>query len=498
MAPDSRVSQLAAAVSGDLRRAGEADPTIVDVTHDSRQTGPGSLFVAIAGEHADGHGFVPDAVAAGAAAICVRHEMNSGVPEIVVGDTRAVLGPLASLVHGRPSESLRVIGVTGTDGKTTVTHYIESIAITAGLSTGLVGTIRTRYAGRSVESERTTPEASDFQRLLGHMVRAGVSLVAVEVSSHALALRRVAGTRFAVAAFTNLSQDHLDFHGDMSAYLAAKRSLFDDYEVGTAVINVDDPAGSEIALSYKGDLVTVGKSGDLRVEDLSAGPSGATFTLATPWGTARVTAPVRGTFNVENAMIAAACCLSSGLDLDQVVAGLEDLSPVPGRFEVVSRDEDPVTVIVDYAHTPRSISEAIAAARATTRGRVIALGGAGGERDREKRPMMGRALSEADLAVVTSDNPRSEDPEAIVGEVVAGLTPGSEAMVVVDRSEAISAAIAAAREGDLVLLLGRGHEPMQEIAGERRPFDDREVAKRALAGAGKSANSASKSGRMGR
>jgi UDP-N-acetylmuramoyl-L-alanyl-D-glutamate--2,6-diaminopimelate ligase len=389
-----------------------------------------------------------------------------------------------------------VIGVTGTDGKTTVTHYVESISSGAGLSTGLVGTIRTRYAGKSVESERTTPEASDFQRLLADMRDAGVTVAAVEVSSHALALRRVAGTRFDVAAFTNLSQDHLDFHGDMASYLAVKRSLFEEYQVGTAVVNIDDPAGAAIARSHRGDLVTVGGDGDVRVEERSPQQSGTSFTLVTPWGSGTVTAPVMGEFNVDNAALAAASCLCAGIDFDLVIAGLEDLSPVPGRFEIISRG-DPVTVIVDYAHTPRGISEAIDAARAITQGRVIALGGAGGDRDREKRPMMGRALSEADLVVVTSDNPRSEEPEAIIAEVSSGLAPGTDAMVIVDRGSAIAAAVAAAREGDLILVLGRGHEPMQDAGGERRPFDDRQVVREALADLPKSANSDAKSRSMG-
>src|SRR5919106_3549342 len=268
MAPGSPLSELAAAVSGQLHGP-TSDPEIVDVTHDSRQAGPGVLFVAIQGEHDDGHRFVPDAVAGGAAAVCVERTMGTSVPELVVDDTRAVLGPLASLAHGRPSETLRLIGVTGTDGKTTVTHYVESISSGAGLSTGLVGTIRTRYAGKSVESERTTPEASDFQRLLADMRDAGVTVAAVEVSSHAPALRRVAGTRFDVAAFTNLSQDHLDFHGDMDSYLAVKRSLFEEYQVGTAVVNIDDAAGAAIARSHRGNLVTVGGDGDVRVEGRS-------------------------------------------------------------------------------------------------------------------------------------------------------------------------------------------------------------------------------------
>ncbi|MGH8946040.1 MAG: UDP-N-acetylmuramoyl-L-alanyl-D-glutamate--2,6-diaminopimelate ligase [Acidimicrobiia bacterium] len=496
MAPGSALSELAVAVAGQLHGVTTSDPEIVDVTHDSRQAGPGVLFVAIQGEHNDGHRFVPDAVAGGAAAVCVEREMGTSVPELVVDDTRAVLGPLASMAHGKPSETLKVIGVTGTDGKTTVTHYVESISSGAGLSTGLVGTIRTRYAGKSVESERTTPEASDFQRLLAEMRDAGVTVAAVEVSSHALALRRVAGTRFDVAVFTNLSQDHLDFHGDMASYLAVKRSLFEEYQVGTAVVNSDDPAGVEIARSRRGDLVTVGGDGDVRVEERSPLESGTAFTLVTPWGSGRVTTPVMGAFNVDNAAIAAASCLSAGIDFDSVLAGLEDLSPVPGRFEIVSQG-GPVTVIVDYAHTPRGISEAIDAARAMTRGRVIALGGAGGDRDREKRPMMGRALSEADLAVVTSDNPRSEEPEAIIAEVSSGLAPGTDAMVIVDRGRAIVAAVTAAREGDLILVLGRGHEPMQETGGDRRPFDDRQVVKKALAGTRRSANSDAKSGSMG-
>lgn len=496
MAAGSSLSELAAAVAGQLRDPGGDEPEIDDVTHDSRQAGPGVLFVAIQGERTDGHRFVSDAVAAGAAAVCVERETGAAVPQIVVDDTRAVLGPLASLVHDHPSERLRVIGVTGTDGKTTVTHYVESICSNAGISAGLVGTIRTRYAGRSVESERTTPEASDFQRLLADMRDSGVAVAAVEVSSHALALRRVAGTRFHVAAFTNLSQDHLDFHGDMASYLAAKRSLFEDYRVGTAVINIDDVAGAQLALSHSGGVITVGEEGDVRVEEPSPVKSGTAFTLLTPWGSDRVTAPVMGAFNVDNAAIAAACCLSAGLDFDSVVAALHDLSPVPGRFEVVS-GADPVTVVVDYAHTPRGISEAIAAARSMTRGRVIALGGAGGERDREKRPMMGQALSEADVAVLTSDNPRSEDPEAILAELTSGLAAGAETMVVVDRREAISAAVNSAREGDLVLVLGRGHEPMQDARGERHPFDDREVARQALSAARRSANSNTKSGSMG-
>ncbi|MBW3666882.1 MAG: UDP-N-acetylmuramyl-tripeptide synthetase, partial [Actinobacteria bacterium] len=287
-----------------------------------------------------------------------------------------------------------------------------------------------------------------------------------------------------------------DFHGDMSAYLAAKRRLFDDHEVGTAVINIDDEAGAEIAASHTGDLLTVGAGGDVRGEAGETVQTGTRFDLITPWGRSRVLTPVRGSFNVANALLAAACCLSSGIPFEDTVAGLERLGPVPGRFEVVSGG-DAVTVIVDYAHTPRGISEAIGAARAMATGRVVALAGAGGERDRRKRPLMGRALSAADVAVVTSDNPRSENPERIVDSVLAGVPAEANVMVVVDRRQAIATALAAADDGDVVLILGRGHEPMQEAGGERVPFDDRDVAREALARLRKSADSGAESGSMG-
>lgn len=496
MATGNRASELAEVVAGDLVSKTDQDPMIRDVTHDSRMAGPGVLFVAIAGETSDGHQYAEQAVAAGSPALCVTRVQGTEVPEIVVSDTRAALGPLAASVHRHPSHSVRVVGVTGTNGKTTVTHYVESIAKIAGLTTGLVGTVHTRFADREVPSVRTTPEASDFQRLLAEMRDAGVAIAAVEVSSHALALHRVAGTSFEVAAFTNLSQDHLDFHGDMGAYLAAKRRLFEEYEVTTAVINVDDEAGAGIAASFEGDLVTVGSEGQVRGAVRAMLQEGTKLELISPWGSAEVFTPVRGRFNVDNALLATACSLASGISFEDTVAGLERLGPVPGRFEVVSGD-DPLTVIVDYAHTPHGIAEAIAAARNLTSGRVVALAGAGGERDRQKRPLMGRALAAADLSIITSDNPRSEDPQTIVGSVAAGLPHGAETMVIVDRREAIQAAVAAAEDGDVILILGRGHEPIQEVGGQRVPFDDREVARDALARLRKSANSGLESGSMG-
>ncbi len=481
----SSLSDLAAAVDGVLE--GDGSVVVTDVVHDSRQAGPGKLFVAVVGSSVDGHTHVEGAVAAGSPAVCVEHDVTTQVPRITVPSSRQAMGPLADEVHGHPSADMAVVGVTGTNGKTTVTHYVEAISLRAGLTPGLIGTIGARVAGEWVPLERTTPEATDFQRLLASMRDRGCELVATEVSSHALTMGRVRGTSFEVAAFTNLSQDHLDFHGDMASYLDAKRSLFSDYKVGTAVVNVADPAGEQIARSTNAPVVRVGPGEDAVAADLVLGPAGAEFDLVTPWGRQRVHAPVSGRFNVDNVVVAAVCCLAAGIAFDSVVAALADLPPVPGRFQRVSGG-DPVTVIVDYAHTPGGMSMVIEAARELTEGRVIAVGGAGGDRDRDKRPLMGRALSSADFVVVTSDNPRSESPAVIVEAVAEGVTADTPYEVVVDRRQAIARAIAEAGPGDLVLVLGRGHEPFQELAGGKVEFDDRLVAVALLADARSSAN----------
>lgn len=479
MAGGKPLGALADSVAGKI--SGEVDRSllITDVTHDSRTAGPGSLFVAMVGERHDGHDFVGPAAAQGSPAACVSRLVEVKVPQIVVEDTRMALGTLAAGVHGRPSSAMRVVGITGTNGKTTVAHYLASIGAGAGVKSGVVGTIHTKLDGETIQAVRTTPEASDFQRLLAEMRDKGAQMVAVEVSSHGLALGRVRATRFEVAVFTNLSQDHLDFHGDMDAYSLAKRSLFEDYEVGTAVVNIDDPFGREIAGSYRGRLVTVGSGGDVETSNVRPLRGTTSFRLRTPWGDSQVEAPLAGVFNVDNAALAAASALVCGIAFDEVVAGLSSLEGVPGRFEVVSGD-DPIRVIVDYAHTPDGISKVIAAAREMTGNRVIALIGAGGDRDRGKRPLMGRAISEAELAIVTSDNPRSEHPDEIGKAVASGVGDETELIYELDRSKAISRAIEEAAGGDVVLILGRGHEPFQEIGDERLPFDDRSVARAAL------------------
>lgn len=487
------LSELAELV-GARTRGPEA--TVVDVTNDSRKVGPGCLYVALRGANVDGHDFVDSAIEGGAAAVCVDHETGAGVPELIVDDTRAVLGELAASVHDYPSTAMKVIGVTGTNGKTTVTHFIDSIAVHAGLVTGLVGTIHTRIAGESIPAEMTTPEASEFQRLLARMRDRGVSLVAAEVSSHALEFGRVRATQFAVAAFTNLSQDHLDFHGDMESYRRAKERLFTEYEVGTAVFNIDDPVGAELAQAYDGRAVTVGKGGDVSFHHVESAGSGRTSVhMETPWGSIRQVVPVFGSFNLSNLATAAACCLAADVDFESVASALGEIAGVPGRFELVSGD-DAIAVIVDYAHTPEAVARSVEVARDIASGRVIALLGAGGDRDRAKRPAMGEALATADLAIVTSDNPRSEDPEAIVASVLSGMDPGRPHLVEVDRRLAIDRAVGEARDGDVVLVLGRGHEPYQQIGAERIPFDDRVVAADTLARMRKSAEYGSESGSM--
>lgn len=489
-----RVSALAEALSGArLVTEPDVDPEILDLTHDSRRLTPGSMYVALRGARADGHRYVGEAIGGGAVALCVDHEMDASVPQVIVEDTRAAIGPLAAEVHDHPSNAIDVIGVTGTNGKTTVTHFVESIAAHIGRVTGLIGTIHTRYDDVRVESSMTTPEASDLQRLLAEMRDAGVSVVAAEVSSHSLEYGRVRATRFAIAAFTNLSQDHLDFHGDMDSYRAAKERLFTEYEVGTAVINIDDPVGREIAAGYVGDLLTVGTVGDVSVSALIPMVGGSRFTLSTPWGRTELTAPVIGEFNVSNLVMAAACCLAVGMDFDEVVAGMTRVGGVPGRFEIVS-GEDPIVVIVDYAHTPEGVATAVATARGLTDGRVIGLIGAGGDRDRAKRPAMGAAISTADTAIVTSDNPRTENPDDIVRKVASGLVGTGEHVVEVDRRRAIDLAIDSAENGDVVLILGRGHEPYQQVGDEKVPFDDREVAMASLMRRRRSTDSGPESG----
>ena len=474
-----RLSEIAARLTGGGHVVG-ADPLITGVTHDSRAVGPGDLFVAIPGAVADGHDYVERALASGAAAVAVERDVD-GPSRIVVPDARAALPWLAAAAYGDPSHHLPVVGVTGTNGKTTVTHLLEQIVIASGRTPGVVGTIGARI-GRTEESvARTTPEASDLQRLLAEMVDAGVDVAAIEVSSHALSLHRVDAIRFRVAAFTNLMQDHLDFHGDMDRYFAAKASLFTPDRADHAVIGVDDEAGREIATSTAVPTTTVALDGDADITASSLDESfdGSSFSVNTPTGSFPAHLPIPGRFNVHNALVAGAIALTLGIDAEAVIRGLASVTTIPGRFERVACDNGPA-VVVDYAHTPDAIEAIVRGARQLSTGRIIVVFGAGGDRDREKRPAMGRAAGSADLVVLTTDNPRSEDPDAIRASVRSGMEASAVVVEEPDRRRAIRRGLEAAGPDDFVLILGKGHEGGQESAGRTEPFDDRVVAREEL------------------
>lgn len=459
---------LAALVAGEL--AGDEKTLVVDATHDSRAVVPGTLYIAVPGARFDGHDFVAAAVGNGAAGLCVSRSVVIDIPTLLVEDTRKVMGRIAAEIQGHPSAQVAVVGVTGTNGKTTVTFMLEAIAKAGGRVCGLIGTVATRIGSDIISNPRTTPEATDFQRLLRAMVDRGADLLACEVSSHALALGRVDGTHFEVGAFTNLSQDHLDFHRGMEEYFESKALLIE--RSVRKVIWINDEYGSRLASRHP-DALLVGWDAEVRASSIERSEGGTRFRLHLPDGDTEVLLHLEGRFNIANALVAAACAHLVGLGLGDVAAGLEALSSVPGRFEVVM-GERPVTVVVDYAHTPEGIATVIETARGLTRGRVLAVFGAGGDRDRSKRPEMGRAASAADVVVVTSDNPRSEDPDSIIDEVMSGVDHPA-ALRVTDRRRAIHAALEEAAPGDLVIVLGKGHESGQEIAGVIHPFDDREV-----------------------
>lgn len=446
-----------------------------DLAYDSRRVQDGTLFFCVPGAVADGHDHAAAAVAAGACALIVERELPLPVPQIVVDSCRAAMGPIADVFFGRPSERLLVLGVTGTNGKTTTAYLQHAILAAAGHTAGLLGTIERRIGGVAEPAQRTTSEAIDLQRDLRRMLDAGDTACAMEVSSHALDQQRVAGVRFAAAAFTNLTQDHLDYHADMEAYFAAKALLFDG-RCPTAA-NADDAYGRRLPADLRFGLATPGA--EVRAEDVRYGAHGTAFRLRTPWGDAEVATRLVGRFNVENALAAVSSAGLAGVPLAAIVTGLEGVAGVPGRLEVVSGDR-PFAVIVDYAHTADALENVLRALRPLATGRLIVVFGCGGDRDRGKRPTMARvACALADEVIITTDNPRSEDPLAIIAEVAAGAD-GRHA-VEPDRRRAIERAIAAAAPGDVVLIAGKGHEQGQDVAGSITPFDDRVVACEVLA-----------------
>ncbi len=462
---------------------GALSAMVTGIAYRSDRVRPGDAFFCVPGFSHDGHDFAAAAASAGAVAIVASRPLEGAdVPVALVPDTRAALASASSAFFGHPSGRLDVVGVTGTNGKTTTTYLVESILRTAGRRTGLIGTVATLIDGTRVEQARTTPESRDLQELLKEMADAGVDSVAMEVSSHALHLHRVDGVRFAVAAFTNLSQDHLDFHRTMEEYFEVKSRLFGEHEVGARVIDADDEYGRRL-LAQGGAEWTVGRdaAATVRARNVSLWPASSTFTLCAPEGEVEVRLPLAGDFNVSNALVAAGCALALGVGLDTVAAGLEAAPQVPGRLERVDEGQ-PFSVMVDYAHTPDGLAKAIAAVRGVTQGRVITVFGCGGDRDPDKRPLMGRAAGEgSDVVVVTSDNPRSEDPVGIILQIRDGLTGVAvDEHVEVDRRRAIALALSLAGPGDAVLIAGKGHEDYQIFADTTVPFDDREVAREEL------------------
>jgi UDP-N-acetylmuramoyl-L-alanyl-D-glutamate--2,6-diaminopimelate ligase len=465
-------SRLGRAVVTHAGPAGQPDPEIRRVVYDSRRAADGSLFCCVPGQQVDGHAFAGDAVARGAVALLVEHRLGMDVPQIEVPDARRATAEAAAIFWGDPSTQLAVIGVTGTNGKTTVTHLLGSVLSGAGWPCAVLGTL---------SGSRTTPEAPDLQEAFASARASGARAVAMEVSSHALALERVVGTHFAVAVFTNLGQDHLDFHGSEAAYFAAKARLFEADRSDRAVVNLDDPHGR--LLRDAAVIPTVGYSLD-DVDDVRTTARGTTAR----WTGQALSVPLPGRYNLSNALAAATAARQLGLADADIVAGLAALAPVPGRFEAVDAGQ-PFGVVVDYAHTPDALAKVLEAAREITPppGRVLVVFGCGGDRDRAKRaPMAAVASRDADVVVVTSDNPRSEDPQAIIEQIRAGLVPptdgGARATVEVDRRAAIGLALREARPGDLVVLAGKGHETTQELAERVVPFDDRRVAAELLGG----------------
>ena len=485
-----RLHDLLASLDAEFEVRGDRAVEIRSIEHDSRVVRPGALFCCIPGEHSDGHRFAADAVAAGAVGCLVERWLDVPVAQVRVVSVRGAVGPLCSQFFLNPSGSLRVLGVTGTNGKTTTTYLLGEIARAAGVRAGVVGTTGVRVGDAELPVAHTTPEATELQALLAQLRDDSVDTVAMEVSSHALDQHRVDGTRFAAVAFTNLSRDHLDYHGSFAAYLDAKARLFEGAFSSRAAVNVDGEAGNVIATRARASGVEVvtyalDNEADITARAIDLASDGTRFTIVDRREQSEhaVRTNLVGRFNVANALAAYATATEAGFTAADACTGLAAPVVVPGRMEAVDRGQ-PFMVIVDYAHTPDALASALAAARglAGTGGRVVVVYGCGGDRDRGKRPEMGAvAARAADLAYLTSDNPRSEDPAAIARDVLDGIPKNAPAPVVeLDRRAAIEAALEEARPGDVVVIAGKGHESGQTAHGQTIPFDDRVVAREAL------------------
>ncbi|MDX1933576.1 MAG: UDP-N-acetylmuramoyl-L-alanyl-D-glutamate--2,6-diaminopimelate ligase [Capsulimonadales bacterium] len=486
------LKELARATPEGYLKDGTGETRITGLTYDSRSVEPGFLFLAVPGERFDGHAFLDRAVASGAAAVVIQADRVAetvvpSVPTLIVPNVRAALGPIAGAFYDFPTRALYLAGVTGTNGKTTVTRMIDSIARAAGERTGTVGTLGATVAGEAIPHDRTTPEAPDLQRLFAGMRAAGAVSAVMEVSSHALVSGRVTGCAYDVGVFTNLTQDHLDFHGTMEAYRDAKGLLFTEYadaarEDGkkfVAVLNVGSDAGRYYATITRADrTITYATDGpaDIRATEVHPAIDAIRFVAETPNGRVPIDLPFGGRFNVENALAAIGYGIARGLAVEVIARGLSTCPPVPGRFEPVRVGQE-FAVLVDYAHTPDGLENVLTSARPLTPGRLIAVFGCGGNRDRTKRPIMGGIATRlADIVVVTSDNPRREEPEAIIDEIFTGMAVGGTVYREADRRKAIALAVGIARAGDTVVIAGKGHEDYQILGDETIHFSDVEVA----------------------
>jgi len=480
------------ALSPDLNVEGDGDPDITSLVFDSREVILGSLFFALRGARSDGHRYLSDAAEKGAVAAVVAEDFHGACPGNMIiiraVNPRYTLAMLASEFYGNPSDALQMIGVTGTNGKTTVTYMVQSLLKTMGVSCGVIGTVGAHFGDRHLPTGATTPEAPELQRFLRRMADADITAAALEISSHALEWRRVDGMRFDVAIFTNLTQDHLDFHGSMDRYMAAKSRLFrmpgKTDRKAVAVLNSDDPA-SEYFRPMIPDYRTIRTYGlenpaDVTALDIRLKPDSNEFVLRCPEGDFPTSVPIPGRHNVLNALASVSALIALGYDAAAVAEAMKNLPAVPGRMEKVTGGH-PFQVLVDYAHTPDALVNLLDAVRPITPGRIITVFGCGGDRDRSKRPMMGEAVSgRSDLTIVTSDNPRTEAPTDIIQDILPGLVPDAEYRVIPDRRTAIQMAVRIAREGDAVVIAGKGHEDYQIIEDTIHRFDDREEARKAL------------------
>ena len=453
------------------------DTQVRELQYNSKAVEPGDVFCCVSGTFSDGHDYAASAVKAGAVALVVERRLPLDVPQVIVPNTRTAMARMAAALYGYPARSMTMVGVTGTNGKTSTTYMLKSIAEQTGKKVGLIGTIRNLIGDEIIETERTTPESIELQRLFRRMKDAGVEIVVMEVSSHALDQKRVFGIEFDVGVFTNLTQDHLDYHKTFDNYLAAKKRLF--YMSSQAVVNVDDPYADKLMEGLSVPTATFGieKKADYSASDIEITPRGASFTMATPKGSIKMSVPTPGMFSVYNAMGAAAAAMALGFPEEAIRRGIADMDSVAGRLEPLPTGGRDFTVLLDYAHTPDALENILKTARQFAKGRIVTLFGCGGDRDPIKRPIMGEiAGKHSDFLVVTSDNPRSEDPMKIIDAVMEGVSRTDCGYTVIEnRREAIKYALENARRDDVIILAGKGHETYQETADGKHHFDEKEI-----------------------